>query len=67
MIVEGLVDGRQGEKLKMIVPQTDLNMVRNSPLARRIFSLGGRGRSKDAWWVNVMLQVVTGKTQYFLV
>lgn len=28
MIVEGIVDGRQGEKLKTIVPQTDLNMVR---------------------------------------
>nr|XP_036870140.1 dynein heavy chain 10, axonemal [Manis javanica] len=27
MIVEGIVDGRQGEKLKTIVPQTDLNMV----------------------------------------
>lgn len=31
MIAEGVVDGRQGEKLKMIVPQTDLNMVRNGP------------------------------------
>jgi len=29
VIVEGIVDGRQGEKLKTIVPQTDLNMVRN--------------------------------------
>uniref|UniRef100_A0A4X2JQB9 Dynein axonemal heavy chain 10 n=1 Tax=Vombatus ursinus TaxID=29139 RepID=A0A4X2JQB9_VOMUR len=27
MIVEGMLDGRQGEKLKTIVPQTDLNMV----------------------------------------
>uniref|UniRef100_A0A8D2LCC4 Dynein axonemal heavy chain 10 n=1 Tax=Varanus komodoensis TaxID=61221 RepID=A0A8D2LCC4_VARKO len=27
MIVEGIVDGRQGEKQKTIVPQTDLNMV----------------------------------------
>ncbi|KAM9193992.1 dynein axonemal heavy chain 10 [Dugong dugon] len=27
MIVQGIVDGRQGEKLKTIVPQTDLNMV----------------------------------------
>ncbi|XP_039735198.1 dynein axonemal heavy chain 10 [Pteropus medius] len=27
VIVEGVVDGRQGEKLKTIVPQTDLNMV----------------------------------------
>ncbi|XP_066466098.1 dynein axonemal heavy chain 10 [Tiliqua scincoides] len=27
MIVEGIVDGRQGRKLKTIVPQTDLNMV----------------------------------------
>ncbi|KAI5616269.1 dynein heavy chain 10, axonemal [Silurus asotus] len=27
MIVEGIVDGKQGEKLKTIVPQTDLNMV----------------------------------------
>lgn len=28
MIIEGIVDGRQGERLKMVVPQTDLNMVR---------------------------------------
>ncbi|KAG5844641.1 hypothetical protein ANANG_G00164650 [Anguilla anguilla] len=27
MIVEGIVDGKQEEKLKTIVPQTDLNMV----------------------------------------
>ncbi|XP_023576433.1 dynein heavy chain 10, axonemal [Octodon degus] len=27
VIVEGIVDGRQGERLKTIVPQTDLNMV----------------------------------------
>ncbi|XP_069353305.1 dynein axonemal heavy chain 10 isoform X1 [Eulemur rufifrons] len=27
VIVEGIVDGRQGEKLRTIVPQTDLNMV----------------------------------------
>ncbi|XP_030648846.1 dynein heavy chain 10, axonemal [Chanos chanos] len=27
MIVDGVVDGRQGDKLKTIVPQTDLNMV----------------------------------------
>ncbi|KAM9259890.1 dynein axonemal heavy chain 10 [Cariama cristata] len=27
MIVEGIVDGRHGERLKTIVPQTDLNMV----------------------------------------
>ncbi|XP_075852592.1 dynein axonemal heavy chain 10 [Microcebus murinus] len=27
VIVEGIVDGKQGEKLKTIVPQTDLNMV----------------------------------------
>ncbi|KAH0502213.1 Dynein heavy chain 10, axonemal [Microtus ochrogaster] len=27
MIIEGIVDGRQGERLKMVVPQTDLNMV----------------------------------------
>lgn len=31
VIVEGIVDGRQGEKLKTIVPQTDLNMVRSGP------------------------------------
>lgn len=30
VIMEGVVDGRQGEKLKTIIPQTDLNMVRNS-------------------------------------
>lgn len=28
LIIEGIVDGRQGDKLKMVVPQTDLNMVR---------------------------------------
>ncbi|KAM4707116.1 dynein axonemal heavy chain 10 [Discoglossus pictus] len=27
MIVEGIMDGKQGEKIKTIVPQTDLNMV----------------------------------------
>lgn len=27
MIVDGVVDGKQGEKLKTVVPQTDLNMV----------------------------------------
>lgn len=27
MILEGIVDGKQGEKLKTIVPQTALNMV----------------------------------------
>ncbi|KAK4813186.1 hypothetical protein QYF61_014017 [Mycteria americana] len=27
MIIEGIVDGRHGERLKTIVPQTDLNMV----------------------------------------
>uniref|UniRef100_A0A8C0ZLW2 AAA+ ATPase domain-containing protein n=1 Tax=Castor canadensis TaxID=51338 RepID=A0A8C0ZLW2_CASCN len=27
LILEGIVDGRQGERLKTIVPQTDLNMV----------------------------------------
>lgn len=35
VIVEGIVDGRQGEKLKTIVPQTDLNMVRSGPRWRR--------------------------------
>lgn len=29
MIVEGIVDGKHGGRLKTIVPQTDLNMVRN--------------------------------------
>ncbi|TKS80370.1 Dynein heavy chain 10, axonemal [Collichthys lucidus] len=27
MIVEGVIDGKQGQKLKSVVPQTDLNMV----------------------------------------
>ncbi|XP_075882096.1 dynein axonemal heavy chain 10-like isoform X2 [Nelusetta ayraudi] len=27
MIVDGIVDGKQGQKLKTVVPQTDLNMV----------------------------------------
>ncbi|XP_007489994.2 dynein axonemal heavy chain 10 isoform X1 [Monodelphis domestica] len=37
VIVEGIVDGRQGEKLKTIVPQTDLNMV--TQLTRMLDSL----------------------------
>ena len=28
MVVEGIVDGRQGEKMKTIIPLTNLNMVR---------------------------------------
>lgn len=27
MIVDGIVDGKQGQKLETVVPQTDLNMV----------------------------------------
>ena len=27
MVVEGIIDGRQGEKMKTIVPLTNLNMV----------------------------------------
>ena len=27
MVLEGIVDGKQGKKLKTIVPQTNLNMV----------------------------------------
>lgn len=27
MIFDGIIDGKQGKKLKTIVPQTDLNMV----------------------------------------
>lgn len=30
MILEGIVDGKQGQKLKTVVPQTDLNMVGSS-------------------------------------
>lgn len=30
MIVDGIVDGKQGKKLKTVVPQTDLNMVGSS-------------------------------------
>lgn len=30
MIVDGIVDGKQGQKLKTVVPQTDLNMVGSS-------------------------------------
>ncbi|XP_004753142.1 dynein axonemal heavy chain 10 isoform X1 [Mustela putorius furo] len=37
VIVEGVVDGRQGEKLKTIIPQTDLNMV--TQLARMLDTL----------------------------
>ena len=28
MIIEGIVDGKQGEKMKTIVPLTNLNLVR---------------------------------------
>jgi dynein heavy chain, axonemal len=28
LILEGLIDGKQGEKLKQIIPLTNLNMVR---------------------------------------
>lgn len=27
MVIEGIIDGRQGEKMKTIIPLTDLNMV----------------------------------------
>ena len=27
MVVEGILDGRQGEKMKLIIPLTNLNMV----------------------------------------
>lgn len=27
MIMDGIIDGKQGQKLKTVVPQTDLNMV----------------------------------------
>lgn len=27
MVVNGIVDGKQGQKLKTVIPQTDLNMV----------------------------------------
>ncbi len=30
MIVDGIVDGKQTEKLKTVIPQTDLNMVSES-------------------------------------
>lgn len=30
MIVDGMVDGKQTEKLKTVIPQTDLNMVSES-------------------------------------
>ena len=32
LILEGVMDGRQGEKLKTIIPVTNLNMVRHSVL-----------------------------------
>ena len=32
MILEGMVGGKQGRKLKTIVPQTELNMVRSMEL-----------------------------------
>ena len=30
-IIEGIIDGKQGEKLKTIVPLTNLNMVSPAP------------------------------------
>ena len=36
MIVEGVVDGKQGSKLKTIVPQTELNMVSSMELLTTI-------------------------------
>lgn len=38
MIVEGIVNGKQGQKLKNVVPQTDLNMVGQSHSCR-MFSI----------------------------
>lgn len=56
VIVEGIMDGKQGEKLKMIVPQTDLNMVRAGPRrargkrdARRAPSTAGRAGRHFPW------------------
>ncbi|MGH0156714.1 UNVERIFIED_CONTAM: hypothetical protein FKN15_032047 [Acipenser sinensis] len=37
MIVEGMMDGRQGEKLKTVVPQTELNMVIQSCTSSHYF------------------------------
>lgn len=48
VIVEGIVDGRQGEKLKTIVPQTDLNMVRRGPGPGR--ARGGSGHAFPPPW-----------------
>ncbi|XP_069922194.1 dynein axonemal heavy chain 10 isoform X1 [Oryctolagus cuniculus] len=46
VIVEGIVDGRQAEKLKTIVPQTDLNMV--AQLTRILDALlEGEGEDAD--------------------
>ena len=30
LILEGIIDGKQGEKLKQIIPLTNLNMVKRS-------------------------------------
>lgn len=34
MIVDGIVDGKQCQKLKTVVPQTDLNMVGQSQFSQ---------------------------------
>ena len=38
LILEGVMDGRQGEKLKTIIPVTNLNMVRYSVLRLSMYS-----------------------------
>ena len=49
MVVEGIMDGRQGEKMKTIVPLTNLNMV-GFVLLRYFLSsgpIGAIGRESD--------------------
>ena len=38
LILEGMMDGRQGEKLKTIIPVTNLNMVRHSVLRLSVYT-----------------------------
>ncbi|CAL8343019.1 unnamed protein product [Lota lota] len=48
MIVDGMVDGKQGSKLKTIVPQTDLNMVTQLSLMLEALLDAGESPSPEA-------------------
>ena len=56
LILEGIIDGKQGEKLKQIIPLTNLNMVNrslfcSSHLFRFVFDLIRRRNCATCWKV----------------